>query len=155
MATEKFYPKGEYVFREGESADFAYILTSGTLEIVKTGIDGDVVLAVLEDANTLFGEMALMDGAPRMATLYAVEDCVLARLSRESFMQLLRDAQMPAIKLLWAMSSVLFSRFCSAELCGCLFTVFVSLSCVSCHSSKFDKLCSSRSMSRPRQPPGR
>ena len=38
MAKDNFYPKGEFVFREGESADFAYILKSGSVEILKTGI---------------------------------------------------------------------------------------------------------------------
>ena len=34
MAADNFYPKGEYIFREGESADFAYVLKSGCVEIL-------------------------------------------------------------------------------------------------------------------------
>ena len=98
MATEKFYPKGEYVFREGESADFAYILTSGTLEIVKTGIDGDVVLAVLEDANTLFGEMALIDGEPRSAGVRATTDAKVNEVTQEDFISYIQQQPTAAMK---------------------------------------------------------
>ena len=40
MAKDNFYPKGEFVFREGESADFAFLLKSFRVEILKTGSDG-------------------------------------------------------------------------------------------------------------------
>ena len=48
MAADNFYPKGEYIFREGESADFAYVLKAGSVEILKTGIDGELILATLD-----------------------------------------------------------------------------------------------------------
>ena len=67
------------------------------------------VLSHLYPGDT-FGEMALLDGSPRMASLYAIEESHLARLSRDVFLQLLRDRSMPAIKLLWAMSVVLCQR---------------------------------------------
>ena len=70
MAKDNFYPKGEFVFREGESADLAYILKSGSVEILKTGIDGEIVLATLDEPNKIFGEMALIDGAPRLSLIH-------------------------------------------------------------------------------------
>ena len=105
MATEKFYPKGEYVFREGESADFAYILTSGTLEIVKTGIDGDVVLAVLEDANTLFGEMALIDGEPRSAGVRATTDAKVNEVTQEDFISYIQQQPTAAMNIMKKLST--------------------------------------------------
>jgi len=51
-----------------------------------------------------------LDDAPRMATTYAVIDTLLARLPREAFLQMLRAGKQPAVKLLWAMSSVLCQR---------------------------------------------
>ena len=98
------------IFQEGTTGDAWFVVLNGEVSVTKEMASGPPhVLSHLFPGDS-FGEMALMDGAPRMATLYAVEDSLFARLSRESFMQLLRDGQMPAIKLLWAMSSVLCQR---------------------------------------------
>ena len=74
MAPKNFYPKGGFVFREGESADYAYVLKEGSVEILKTSADGDLILATLSEPNTIFGEMALIDGAPRSASARASVD---------------------------------------------------------------------------------
>ena len=98
------------IFQEGTTGDAWFVILNGEVSVTKEMLSGPPhVLSHLHSGDS-FGEMALMDGAPRMATLYAVEDCLLARLSRESFLQLLRDGKMPAIKLLWAMASVLCQR---------------------------------------------
>ena len=103
-------PASHTIFQEGTRGDAWFVIINGEVSVTKEMVSGPPhVLSHLYTGDS-FGEMALMDGAPRMATLYAVEDCMLARLSRDSFMQLLRDAQMPAIKLLWAMASVLCQR---------------------------------------------
>ena len=103
-------PASHTIFQEGTTGDAWFVIMNGEVSVTKEMVSGPPhVLSHLYPGDS-FGEMALMDGAPRMATLYAVEDCLLARLSRDSFMQLLRDGQMPAIKLLWAMASVLCQR---------------------------------------------
>ena len=66
MAGDQTFSSGEYIFREGESAVYGYIVKSGVVEIVKHGSGGDQVLAELEPP-TIFGEMALIDGNPRSA----------------------------------------------------------------------------------------
>ena len=58
---------GDHVFREGEPGSNAFILQSGAVEIYKE-IDGaDTVLATI-GAGAIFGEMALIDAQPRMAS---------------------------------------------------------------------------------------
>ena len=66
MSGDQTFSSGEYIFREGESAVYGYIVKSGIVEIVKHGSGGDQVLAELEPP-TIFGEMALIDGSPRSA----------------------------------------------------------------------------------------
>ena len=41
MADERTLTGGEYLFREGESADYGYVVKTGQIEIVKSGIDGE------------------------------------------------------------------------------------------------------------------
>ena len=55
MSNDQKIPKGSYIFREGESAHYAYVLQSGTIEILKLGIDGESSLAELEEKNTING----------------------------------------------------------------------------------------------------
>ena len=56
---DKSFTNGEYIFREGESAAYAYVIKSGTVEITKHSTAGEQVLAELA-APTIFGEMALI-----------------------------------------------------------------------------------------------
>jgi len=44
---DKSFANSEYIFREGESAAYAYVIKSGTVEITKHSADGEQVLAEL------------------------------------------------------------------------------------------------------------
>lgn len=68
------YANGEIVFREGDMGAEAYIVESGTLEIRKS-VDNDpdrLVLGTLTK-GAIFGEMALVDNCPRMASAVCIE----------------------------------------------------------------------------------
>jgi CRP-like cAMP-binding protein len=102
--------EGHTIFQEGSNGDAWFVILDGEVSVTKEMPSGPPhVLSHLYPGES-FGEMALMDGAPRMATLYAVEDTMLARLPRDTFLDLLRARSLPAVKLLWAMSSVLCRR---------------------------------------------
>ena len=107
MATDRILPKGEYIFREGESADYAYVLKDGGVEILKTGIDGEVVLATLEKANTLFGEMALIDGAPRSAGARASSDTTVTEIQQDDFLQYVQKNPTAALNIMKNLSGQL------------------------------------------------
>ena len=87
MANDLNFPKGAYLYREGETARYAYVLKSGSIEIVKMGVDGESVLTELEKANEIFGEMALIDGAPRSAGARAKSDSVVAQVDKPDFLE--------------------------------------------------------------------
>ena len=75
LSQEKSFHMGGFIFREHETAQEAYILKSGTIEIFKTFVDDEqntqeVVLGTLE-AGAMFGEMALIDDETRMASARA------------------------------------------------------------------------------------
>ena len=107
MATDRILPKGEFIFREGESADYAYVLKDGGVEILKTGIDGEVVLATLEKANTLFGEMALIDGAPRSAGARASSDTTVTEIQQDDFLQYVQKNPTAALNIMKNLSGQL------------------------------------------------
>ena len=61
---------GDVLFREGDPADRAFVISSGELEIIKTTERREVLIA-LRTADEVIGEMALLDQGPREATARA------------------------------------------------------------------------------------
>lgn len=76
----KVFYAGQKVFKEGDRGDRAYLVQDGTVEITKNG----VTLATLGKGE-LFGEMALVDDQPRMASATALTDVSVVIINRESF----------------------------------------------------------------------
>jgi CRP-like cAMP-binding protein len=73
-------PQGQCFFREGDAADCMYVLERGQAVVVRAGADGERVLRTLE-RGACFGEMSLMDLAPRSASVRAVSDCTALQIS--------------------------------------------------------------------------
>ncbi len=76
---------GEILFERGDEGDAAYIVISGRMRIV----DGARALNEIGPGETL-GEMALLSGEPRGATVLAMRDSLLARLPAELFNRLVQ-----------------------------------------------------------------
>ena len=78
----KTYLVGDFIFREGDQGNIAYVVESGVVELVKfTGEDYVTLTEV--SAGTLFGEMAIIDGSPRSASARAKEECTLKEITEE------------------------------------------------------------------------
>ena len=80
------YQAGEVIFREGDTADAAWLILSGEAAVYSEGTPHEP-LAYLY-AGHCFGEQACVDGKPRAASVRAVTDLVAVRISRESFLRL-------------------------------------------------------------------
>ncbi|CAA7624462.1 cyclic nucleotide-binding domain-containing protein [Magnetospirillum sp. UT-4] len=83
----KVFYAGQKVFNEGEAGDRAYLIQEGTVEITKHGL----TLATLGKGE-LFGEMALVDDQPRMASAKAQTDLSVVIISRDAFREKLSKA---------------------------------------------------------------
>jgi CRP-like cAMP-binding protein len=89
------FKAGEIVFKEGDPAQELYVIQSG-----RVGIQlGNRLLDTL-DANTIFGEMALIDDAPRSATAVAVTDVTLVPVSEKQFLFLVSQTPYFALKVM-------------------------------------------------------
>ncbi len=66
------YLSGETIIKEGELDSWIYFLISGKLKVVKGGKD----LCALQQTGELFGEMCIIDGSPRSASVVADVDSV-------------------------------------------------------------------------------
>lgn len=81
--------KGEVLFREGDTGDRFYIVYSGAVEVLKDQPRGEPERLAVKRAGEAFGEMSLLDDAPRSASIRAVEPTELLFLTREEFDELL------------------------------------------------------------------
>ena len=98
---------GEWLFREGDRADFAYLVHSGRVEIVAEH-PTEVVLRQVKRSEML-GEHALLMGGARTASARASRDTELTRLSRAQFEKLLSESPGFALGLLRAMATQISS----------------------------------------------
>jgi CRP/FNR family transcriptional regulator, cyclic AMP receptor protein len=89
------YRRGEVVFHQGDPGESVHVVCRGTLKVVITGDNGEEAVLAILGPSDVFGEMALLDGGPRSATVTALEAVETAVLSRTDFIRLLR--QVPAI----------------------------------------------------------
>ena len=83
-ATEVVLPRGERLFSQGDAADAWYVLTSGRLGVIAASARETHKVADLMPGASV-GEMALIGGAPRNATIVAERRASLMRVSKESF----------------------------------------------------------------------
>jgi CPA2 family monovalent cation:H+ antiporter-2 len=75
---------GERVIRKGDAADAAYFISSGAVEVRVAK------RRIRLDAGSVFGEMALISGQPRSATVTALDYCSFLKLTRSDFNEILR-----------------------------------------------------------------
>lgn len=84
------YPAGQVLWNEGDPGEALLVLEDGQLRISRfTGTGAEVVLAVAE-APAAVGELALLDGAPRSASVIAQRPVVVRLVPRSVFLALLR-----------------------------------------------------------------
>ncbi len=96
MLEPEAHPAGEAIVREGEPGEFFYIIDNGQVKVTRKQRETETQVAVLEPGD-YFGEQALTRGRPRNATVTAITEVELLRLSRDGFDTLLK--RYPQIKL--------------------------------------------------------
>jgi CRP/FNR family transcriptional regulator, cyclic AMP receptor protein len=100
----KDFPKGTILFHEGNPGREMFIVQKGKVQVRKKVGSGEEVLAELGDGE-FFGEMALLVGMNRSATVEVIEDSKILVVSPETFENLLRSNLEIAVKMLKKMAS--------------------------------------------------
>jgi len=111
IAYEKVFDRELLIFKEGEPGDAFYLVVKGAVRI-STDVPGvgEEALAVLKEGEG-FGEMSLIDDAPRSASAIAHEDKVLLlAIYKRDFKALLEKDKEIASKLLWYFVRTLVAR---------------------------------------------
>ena len=97
--------EGAEFIHEGEQGNEMYVLLTGEVEVIK----GNEVLASLTRGVNL-GEMAMIDNAPRSASVRAKTNSHVLIMRREEFFGIIRGEPVIGTKLLWSLVQVLSGR---------------------------------------------
>jgi CRP/FNR family transcriptional regulator, cyclic AMP receptor protein len=99
----------QMVCREGDAGDAWFVIYEGCADVLKDASSGPVLIAQL-DTGACFGEMALLDDAPRSASVRANGPLTLFRFRRANFEELLEQGSLAAFKLVAGMARILCQR---------------------------------------------
>ena len=105
IATTRTFPAGREIVIEGQPGEELFVVIRGRVVIEKNGVE----IAELR-AGGHFGEMGLIDNAPRSATVRATEPTRTMVISRPDLMSLMKRESILAVKMLWSFVQVLSDR---------------------------------------------
>ena len=110
IGVEESYKTGQSVFAEGDRGDKFYLILDGAVRISRnvSGM-GEEALAILKSGDS-FGEMSLIDEAPRSADAKVHEACKLFCIRKEDLEDLLFVDRDLAYELLWNLVRLLSAR---------------------------------------------
>ncbi len=98
---ESSYSKDQFIFREGDPAEYFHILKEGSVKCVKTSPDGkEVTLKVLLPGDLFCCEAAVFDGAPHPGCAQPLGDVRVLRLSKKAYFDVLRRNPEAAIEVI-------------------------------------------------------
>lgn len=90
VARRRTYRRGEVIFHQGDPGDTLHLLQSGRVKVVLADESGGEALIAILSPHDCFGELALIDGEPRSATIEALEPVETVIVRRGDFMDTIR-----------------------------------------------------------------
>jgi CRP-like cAMP-binding protein len=94
------YAAGARLFLQGDPSDSVILIRSGTVKVVALTVDGDERILALLSAGEVLGEIGAVDGAPRSADAWAVDDVDAVVVPRAEFLDHLAEHPGTALGLL-------------------------------------------------------
>lgn len=104
IAQEQLYSPHALICREGERGSTLFIIVNGKVEVIKGSGNTEIIIAV-RGAGEFVGEMAILESAPRSATLRAQNEVRILVIEGEAFKAILMDRPEVAIYVLRHLST--------------------------------------------------
>ena len=110
IATTRTFTEGREIVTEGQAGEELFVVIRGKVVVEKNGVE----IAELKPGGH-FGEMGLIDNAPRSATVRTAESTRVMVIARGDLMSLMKRESILAVKLLWSFVQVISDRLRSAN----------------------------------------
>ena len=104
VAVPRSFPAGVRVFHEGDRSDACYLVRSGDLRVTREHPDGRAIALATLGPGDLFGELAMLDGEARSASVETLSDVELLALPAADMRRLLADHPEISVKLIAALT---------------------------------------------------
>jgi CRP-like cAMP-binding protein len=104
VAVPRAFPKGVRVFHEGDSSDACYIVRNGDLRVTREHSDGRAIALATLGPGDIFGELAMLDGGARSASVETLADSELLALPASDVRRMLTTDPEIAVKLVIALT---------------------------------------------------
>ena len=104
VAVARNYPRGVRVFHEGDRSDACYLVRSGDLRVTREHSDGRAIALATLGPGDIFGELAMLDGEARSASVEALSPCELLALPAGDVRRMLQSSSEITVKLVVALT---------------------------------------------------
>jgi CRP/FNR family transcriptional regulator len=104
VAVPRSFPAGVRVFHEGDRSDACYLVRSGDLRVTREHSDGRAIALATLGPGDIFGELAMLDGQARSASVETLSDSELLALPAADVRRLLAAHSEISVKLIAALT---------------------------------------------------
>src|SRR5438093_12600080 len=104
VAVPRSFPPGVRVFHEGDHSDACFVVRSGDLRVTREHSDGRAIALATLGRGDIFGELAMLDGEARSASVETLSDSELLALPAVDFRRLLAANSRISVKLVIALT---------------------------------------------------
>lgn len=104
FGTKKNFPRHAVIINEGDEANALYIIVSGKVQVYLSNAAGRTVTLSTQDAGSFFGELSLLDGDPRSASVMTLEPTLCYLIPRNSFQNWLENHPTAAISIIHSLT---------------------------------------------------
>lgn len=105
QARETNFRKHTVIMSEGDRGDSMHIIKSGSVKIFLSDDDGRELVLYEQGAGAAIGDIALLDDAPRSASVTALEPTSVLTISKEAFLECLRQSPDTAINIIRSLTT--------------------------------------------------
>jgi len=105
VALTKKFPKNKIILLEDEEGDTLFIILIGKVKVSSFSEKGKEIIYSILGEGDFFGDMSLLDGKPRSASVIAIEDTEMQLIRRADFYNLLEQYPSIAMKMLEGLAS--------------------------------------------------
>jgi len=100
MTRAQKFGRYQVIIRAGERGAVVFLLTAGAVRVSVAGPGGKEVMVGVLYPGDIFGEMAILDGRPRSATVTAMEETEVLAIRRQDFLDFIREVPDAAAKMI-------------------------------------------------------
>ena len=98
---EAHYKKGQYIFKEGDPAEYFHVLTAGIVKCVKSSAGGkEAVLKILTPGDLFCCEAAVFDGRPHPGCALTMGPTTVVKIRKQAYFKLLKESPEAALEII-------------------------------------------------------